>query len=315
MCLQPWRREHTLPHPPPSGTPMCAHLHNLIHSFCSGTLSQCLPLSDVNLSQIAPSYLCLNMLMAPNFWKKLKENMKTFVQQAPTFLLSVASKLLQRITQKHLSPTLPTAAGPHLCSPPGPSAVPTAAHLPPPSGAKDTCSFRDHPSAAFLPPFATVPLESWPQSPRAQAAAPMDTVLFSRPRVWGGHRPQPRLISCGFGGSQLSCFAVFLSEYLPWWLRGKASACNAGDPGFIPGSGRFPGEGKGHPLQFSCLENSMGYNPRGCKESDRLSNFTFTFFSEYPFTGSWLEHPSSSLQVGTSFCPSDLPPQPSFCRM
>ena len=95
----------------------------------------------------------------------------------------------------------------------------------------------------------------------------------------------------------------------------KASACNAGDPGFIPGSGRFPGEGKGHPLQFSCLENSMGYNPRGCKESDRLSNFTFTFFSEYPFTGSWLEHPSSSLQVCTSFCPSDLPPQPSFCRM
>ena len=37
----------------------------------------------------------------------------------------------------------------------------------------------------------------------------------------------------------------------------KASACNAGDPGSIPGSGRSPGEGNGNPLQYSCLENSM----------------------------------------------------------
>ena len=33
------------------------------------------------------------------------------------------------------------------------------------------------------------------------------------------------------------------------------SACNAGDPGSIPGSGRSPGGGHGHPLQYSCLEN------------------------------------------------------------
>ena len=38
---------------------------------------------------------------------------------------------------------------------------------------------------------------------------------------------------------------------------GKASACNAGDPGSIPGSGRSPGEGNGTPLQYSCLENLM----------------------------------------------------------
>ena len=44
---------------------------------------------------------------------------------------------------------------------------------------------------------------------------------------------------------------------LPWWLRGKASACNAGDLGLIPGSGRSPGEGNGNPLQYSCLENPM----------------------------------------------------------
>ena len=35
----------------------------------------------------------------------------------------------------------------------------------------------------------------------------------------------------------------------------KKSACNAEDPGSIPGSGRFPGEGNGYPLQYSCLEN------------------------------------------------------------
>ena len=38
---------------------------------------------------------------------------------------------------------------------------------------------------------------------------------------------------------------------------GKESACSAGGPGLIPGSGRSRGEGKGCPLQFSGLENSM----------------------------------------------------------
>ena len=37
----------------------------------------------------------------------------------------------------------------------------------------------------------------------------------------------------------------------------KESACNAGDPGSIPGLGRSPGEETGCPLQYSCLENSM----------------------------------------------------------
>ena len=37
----------------------------------------------------------------------------------------------------------------------------------------------------------------------------------------------------------------------------KESALNAGDPGWIPGLGRSPGEGNGNPLQYSCLENSM----------------------------------------------------------
>ena len=53
----------------------------------------------------------------------------------------------------------------------------------------------------------------------------------------------------------------------------KESACNAGDLGSIPGSGRSPGGGHGNPLQYSCLENPqrqrslVGYSPWGCKES------------------------------------------------
>ena len=37
---------------------------------------------------------------------------------------------------------------------------------------------------------------------------------------------------------------------------GKESACQAGDSGSVPGSGRSPGEGHNNPLQYSCLENS-----------------------------------------------------------
>ena len=59
--------------------------------------------------------------------------------------------------------------------------------------------------------------------------------FFTLARV-GSHK---RLVSCLLG----------------WWLSGKDSARRAGDPGLIPGWGRSPGEGKGHPLQYSCLEN------------------------------------------------------------
>ena len=43
----------------------------------------------------------------------------------------------------------------------------------------------------------------------------------------------------------------------PGGSAGKESACNARDPGSIPGLGRSPGEGHGNPLQYSCLENPM----------------------------------------------------------
>ena len=53
----------------------------------------------------------------------------------------------------------------------------------------------------------------------------------------------------------------------PGGSDGKGSACSAGDPGSIPGSGRPPGEGNGNPLQYSCLKNPMD-RPWSRKESD-----------------------------------------------
>ena len=74
------------------------------------------------------------------------------------------------------------------------------------------------------------------------------------------------------------------------FIRGsevKASTCNAGDPGSIPGSGRSAGEGNGNPLQYSCLENPM---ERGAwwatvhgvtKSRTGLSDFTLSLSSGY----------------------------------
>ena len=47
-----------------------------------------------------------------------------------------------------------------------------------------------------------------------------------------------------------------------------AKARDTRNVGSIPGSGRSPGEGKGYPLQYSGLENSIDYSPWGCKELD-----------------------------------------------
>ena len=48
---------------------------------------------------------------------------------------------------------------------------------------------------------------------------------------------------------------------------GKEYACSSGDPDSIPGLGRSPGEGKGYPLQYSGLENSMGFQLHGFTKS------------------------------------------------
>ena len=52
-------------------------------------------------------------------------------------------------------------------------------------------------------------------------------------------------------------FFITSCEELSWWLDNKESACNAGDPGSVSGSGRSLGKGNGYPLQYSCLENPV----------------------------------------------------------
>ena len=77
---------------------------------------------------------------------------------------------------------------------------------------------------------------------------------------------------------------IICNSGLPGGSDGKACACNAGDLGLIPVSGRSPGERNGNPLQYSCLENPMN---RGAwqvivhgvaKSQTRLSDFTFFHF-------------------------------------
>ena len=65
-----------------------------------------------------------------------------------------------------------------------------------------------------------------------------------------------------------------LIKGFPCGSAGKESACNAGDLGSIPGLGRSPGEGKGYPLQYSGLENSMDCIVHAVTKSwTGLSNF------------------------------------------
>ena len=65
-----------------------------------------------------------------------------------------------------------------------------------------------------------------------------------------------------------------MDNWAPWWL-GKESTCSEGDLGSIPGLGRF-GEGKGYPLQYSGLENSIDCIVHGvAKSQTQLSDFHF----------------------------------------
>ena len=73
---------------------------------------------------------------------------------------------------------------------------------------------------------------------------------------------------------------TLLRTGFPGGSDGKEAACNAGDLGSIPGSGRSPGEGNSHPLQYSCLRNSMNYSPCGHKESDMTEKLTLSLYSK-----------------------------------
>ena len=87
---------------------------------------------------------------------------------------------------------------------------------------------------------------------------------------------------------------MFIFIYI-WYLgfpcgsTSKESTCNVGDLGSIPGLGRSPGEGKGYPLQYSGLENSMDSIVHGVAKSwTRLSDIRFHFW--YLFFKGRLRH-------------------------
>ena len=71
----------------------------------------------------------------------------------------------------------------------------------------------------------------------------------------------------------------------PCGSAGKESACNAGDLGLIPGLGRSPGAGKGYPLQYSGLENSMDYSLWGHKELDTAERLSLSLGIKPMFLG------------------------------
>ena len=91
--------------------------------------------------------------------------------------------------------------------------------------------------------------------------------------------------------AECNCMSIQLSQglyfttYIPGGSARKASACPAGDPDSIPGSGRSPGEGNSNPLRYSCLENPMDGGAWWAtvhgvaKSRTRLSDFTSVLYT------------------------------------
>ena len=75
---------------------------------------------------------------------------------------------------------------------------------------------------------------------------------------------------------------VFLG--FPCGSAGKESTCNEGDLGLIPVLGRSPGERKGYPLQYSCLENSTDCIDRAVTESDKTEPLSLSYRKLYALT-------------------------------
>ena len=93
---------------------------------------------------------------------------------------------------------------------------------------------------------------------------------------------------------------------VPCDSAGKECACNVGDPGSIPGSGRSPGEQKGYPLQYSGLENSTDCVVLGvAKSQTRLSNFHLHLTCLWQVCGNkWYSVHTSYQKAHNVFCPS-----------
>ena len=135
-------------------------------------------------------------------------------------------------------------------------------------------------------PVSSVELESWlkaapelrslPKRMGIMQALPFCLKRFCRFTVFiSPHTLHPLDKPAQFLSYFLKMFVLFI--YLA--ALGLDSACNAGDLGSIPGLGRSPGEGKGYPLQYSGLENSMDSRVHGiAKSQTQLSDFHFFTF-------------------------------------
>ena len=95
---------------------------------------------------------------------------------------------------------------------------------------------------------------------------------------------------------------------------GKESACNAGDPGSVPGSGRYPGEKNGYPFQYSCLENSMDRGSWGATVHGIGQDWgTNTTYLKTRVQGTWLVRvlrfcPARYIRILTAGLPNNPPP-------
>ena len=109
---------------------------------------------------------------------------------------------------------------------------------------------------------------------------------------------------------------VCLGPGFSYGSAGKESTCNAGDLALIPGLGRSPGEGKGYPLQYSGLENSMDCIVHGVAKSQ-------TWLSDFHCTGPAFNRGTSLSQSNTEIpVPSwlflvkgEISPQTCICGM
>ena len=88
-------------------------------------------------------------------------------------------------------------------------------------------------------------------------------------------------------GLVIDCINKFIYAFHPGGSDGKESACSAGDPGLIPGSGRSPGEGNGYPTpvflpgEFHGQRSLVGYSPWGCEESDMTELLTLSLLFSF----------------------------------
>ena len=151
------------------------------------------------------------------------------------------------------------------------------------SGKEPTCQCRRHRKCGFDPWVGEIPWRrKWQLSPVFKDPYSMNMNLSKlRERVEDRGSWHAAVHGMGKSQTQLSNRTTTTTKWnillilldFPCGLAGKESICNAGDLGLIPGLGRSPGEGKGYPLLYSGLDNSMDCIVHGVAKSwTRLSN-------------------------------------------